>query len=275
MKIRQLLPDEYSSLFETKLLDFPIQELKATCDQCAKAPPKYTKKDYYEDHLKCCTYQPFLPNYAVGAILKSDSLHYAHAQKVLRKQIANREYALPIGILPSVKYQVEFQKNKPKIFGRDQDYLCPYYHREKNACSLWKYRGSVCTSFYCMSSYGAKGQAFWKDMQHYLSYTEMLLMEEALVHLDFSPRDVSEQIQYLNRKKGSVTELKTHRLPVATFNKIWKDRVKDPEGFYIRCHDFVQGFSKKDFVESAGELGLQIKSQLEARLEKLKDKAKS
>lgn len=278
MKIRHLLPDEYSSFFETDLLDFQIHETKATCDACAKAPPKYTQKDYYEAHLKCCTYQPFLPNYAVGFVLSQNSENYHHAQAVLRKQIQERRYALPIGVLPSVKYQVEFQKNKPKIFGRDRDFLCPYYNRAQNCCSLWKVRGSVCTSFYCMSSYGASGQAFWKEMQNYLSYTEMLLMEECLVHLDYSPRDVSNQIQYLNRKKGTASELRSHRLTQKKFNELWKDRASDPEQFYIRCYEFVKGFSRDEFVESAGETGLEIKSRLNQRRKQLglsKDRKKA
>lgn len=270
MKVRDLLPPEYLSLFETKFTQFQIEETKATCDACAKSKPKYKKDDDYLPNLKCCTFQPFLPNYAVGAILSQTSENYLEAQKVIRKKIKNREYALPIGILPSVKYQVEFIKNKKKIFGKDKEYLCPYYNKDNNSCGIWRYRGSVCTSFYCMSSYGKKGQDFWRQVRNYLSYTEMLLMEEALVHLDFSPREVSEQIGYLDRRKGDELELKSHQLSKKLFNQYWKDRVSDPEDFYIKTYDFVKSFRRKDFLESMGETGLQIQSQLLSQIGSMK-----
>jgi len=274
MKVRHLLPDEYLSLFETKFTEFQIHETKATCDNCAKSKPQYKKNDDYLPDLKCCTYQPFLPNYAVGAILSQKSEGYKEAQKVIRSKIKNREYALPIGLLPSVKYQVGFQKNKKKIFGQDRDYLCPYFSVKNNSCGIWKYRGSVCTSFYCMSSYGQKGQKFWRHVRHLLSYTEMLLMEEALVHLDFSPRQISEQIEYLDRSQGTAAELKSHRMSPSAFKKHWRDRAQDPEAFYIRSYEFVKSFSKKDYLESSGEIGQQIQDELFAQIEILKAQEK-
>jgi hypothetical protein len=272
MKVRDLLPDEYLSLFETEFTQFQIHETKATCDLCAKAKPQYKKADDYLPHLKCCTFQPFLPNYAVGAILSQTSENYQEAQKVIRSKIKNREYALPIGILPSVKYQVEFMKNKKKIFGRDEDFLCSYYNKKNNSCGIWKYRGSVCTSFYCMSSYGQKGQKFWGQVRNFMSYTEMLLMEEALVHLDFSPREVSKQVGYLDRHEGTASELKTHRMDKSAFQGHWKDRVQDPEGFYIKTYEFVKAFSRKDYLESLGETGQKIQSQLLVQMNLLQKK---
>ena len=48
----------------------------------------------------------------------------------MRDKIRRREYALPIGMVAPVRYQMEFNKRKENEFGQREDWLCPYFNRE-------------------------------------------------------------------------------------------------------------------------------------------------
>lgn len=228
----------------------PIIESKATCGACIQVPR-------YESHLKCCTFHPFLPNYLVGKILLDEQKTPSFITHVLQHKISNRVYALPIGITAPISYQVEFNRYKDKKFGKNPDWLCPYYDLNQQNCGIWRNRGSVCTSFYCESSKGKKGKVFWEKSLDYLSYMEMALAEEALVNLDFSPRQVSEQLEYLNRKTATQGELKQDYLDVRLDRKLW-NHYEDKSAFYIKCYEIVEKMGRKDMEELSGEMGKKL-----------------
>jgi hypothetical protein len=262
MKFKYLTAPLYAGLLPSEVLRMDITETKATCESCLMARAPTALKERYENHLKCCTYYPLVPNFAVGAVLADTGGRYSHAQKVIRDLIQKRQYALPIGLLAPVRYQLEFKKRQKGEFGRIEEWLCPYFHKEKNQCSMWAYRGAVCTSFYCQSSFGRRGQKYWSQISDYLTYVEMALLEEALIRLDFSPRQISESLHYLNREDGTAQEKKSWVLPEKVARRFWRDYYSDQEGFFIKCFDIVSGFDKRAFKEMMGEQGQQIQNQL-------------
>ena len=262
MKFKHLTPPLYSEILSHEILRMDLNETKATCDQCLRARPPTPLKDRYQNHLKCCTYYPLVPNFAVGAILADSTGRYDYAQKVIRKIIQKRQYSLPIGLLPPVAYQLEFRNRKDGEFGQKEDWLCPYFHQEKNQCSMWAYRGAVCTSYYCKSSYGKKGQKYWSQMSDYLTYVEMALLEESLIRLDFSPRQISDCFRYVNCDTGTSHEKKSWSMPKKTAQVFWRDYDADQEGFFIKCFKIVSSFDRSDFKEMMGEQGLEIQNQL-------------
>lgn len=273
MRLKYLWPPLYQNLFPRELLNFEVSETRATCDSCAKAPPKYKKPDYYESHLKCCTFQPYIPNYALGAILSEPSARYDKAKESLRKKIARREYCLPVGMVAPARYQIEFLENKKSIFGRDEDYLCSFYDRQKNQCGIWHYRGAVCTSFYCFSSYGSEGIKFWREMSDFQTYIEMALMEDAMVHLGYSPRQLSENLKHISRNPeedpATASELKSWVMGKGIYQKLWSDHFEDIEGFYKKCYNHVLSFDRKMALEALGELGHELEKKLLVSLKRL------
>ncbi len=278
MKLKYLWPNLYHNFFSRELLEFDIIEQKATCDNCAKAPAKYKKSDFYESHLKCCTFQPYIPNYAIGAILQESGGRYQKAQSSLRDKISRREFLLPVGMVAPIPYQTEFVENKEKIFGRDKDYLCSFYDSELNQCGAWQYRGAVCTSFYCFSSYGAKGIRFWNEVSDFQTYVEMALMEDALVHLGYSPRQLSESLRYIKwdpEEDASAALKKSWSLSPKLFKSLWSDHHEDIEGFYQKCYTHVLSFSRKNYEEAMGEFGLKLEKKLILRAQSLKSSKES
>jgi Fe-S-cluster containining protein len=254
------LPEIYRKLLPKELLKAEIHETKATCGSCNWSA--------YQPNLKCCTYEPYLPNFLVGSLFESAATAPL-ALQALRTKIEKRQFSLPIGMTASVRYQVEFNQRDEKDFGNRADWLCPYYNQAQQNCGIWKNRGAVCTTFFCQSSYDVMGQEFWKQMNDYLTYVEMAVMEEVLVHLDFSPRQISECLQYLNRQEGSATELKSHGLPEAKARKLWNGYYDEQEDFFRQTYKMAQSLTPKNFREAIGELGEEIEGSLLESLQEL------
>lgn len=262
VKLRHQIPEVYGRFFPKALLELDPVEPKATCHACAMAPGRTRTKDTYREDLKCCTFHPWIPNFSVGGILRDPSGKAKAGADVLRGKIARREYALPIGIVAPVRYQVAFNARERGEFGHREDWLCPYYDRATELCVLWRQRGSVCTSYHCKSIHGARGKDFWRRMENYLSYVEMALMEEALVHLDFSPRQVSDLLGYMNRAEGTAAELKSDAMPEKKARELWNGYFDEQEKFFARCADHVAGLDRRSFEAALGEQGEEIEIDL-------------
>ncbi|WP_415061456.1 hypothetical protein [Bdellovibrio sp.] len=260
MLLKYQLPRVYENILPREILNFSPDEQKATCDSCAMSRPRHRGKIHYREDLKCCTFHPFLPNYMVGALFKEESSTEAH--RIFRDKIARREYALPIGMVAPVKYQVAFNQRQEGDFGQREEWLCPYYNKEKQNCNVWRNRGVVCTTFFCKSSYGKAGLKFWEKMSSYLWYVELALLEEALVMLDFSPRQIMTLLDYHNRFEGTVAEKKSWVMPESKAKELWNGYYEDQESFYKKCHDVVVNMDKKAFHELIGEQGQALEEDL-------------
>lgn len=269
MKLKYQLPQIYQRLLPEKILRLELTESKATCDSCAMSQGRHRGPIFYDEQLKCCTFYPFLPNYVVGGILLSDRETERKAQAIIKEKIIRREFSLPIGLVAPVRYQVAFNQRDEGEFGQRWDWLCPYFNQAQGNCLIWRNRGSVCTSFYCKSSYGKKGLQFWKSLEDYLSYIEMALMEEALAYLDFSPRQVSDLLGYLNRQKATKAEMKTWILPKKRALELWNGYYDEQEEFFKKCYRIIAGFDRKAFHQAMGVQGEKILADLDCAIGKL------
>ena len=268
MKLKYQLPRVYEKLLPGDLLQFSPEEKKATCDTCAMAKPRHRGKVHYREDLKCCTFHPFLPNYLVGALLLEPA---NPGTAVLQDKIARREYALPIGMVAPIRYQLEFGERKENDFGQREEWLCPYYNSENQNCNVWRNRGVVCTTFHCKSSYGPAGLRFWDQFSDYLSYVEMALLEESLVMLDFSPRQIIDLLDYLNRSEGTSAEKTSWVLPKEKAKLLWNGYFDDQETFYKKTFAIVSGLDKRSFHELLGEQGEKLLEQVFRSQKKLEE----
>lgn len=250
--LKNILPQFYSDLLGADLLQTDVTETKATCEDCLRSRDhrfSYT----YRPTLKCCTFYPFLPNFAVGGILH----HQLAGAKIIQEKIRNKEFSLPLGIFPTLKYQYEFFHKKETDFGNREDLLCPYFNRQSLNCNIWEFRGVVCTTYYCRSDRGQKGLDFWKALSDYLSYIEMALAEECLVQLDFSPRDISDQLHFLNRKEWTKTQSVQEFLSHSDFKFFWNGYT-EYEKFYQKCYSHVRNITRKELKKIIGQQGFEL-----------------
>lgn len=258
LNLEYIVPEIYKNLIGQKVLALNVSETKATCNNCLRSRDKrfaYT----YKSNLKCCTFHPYLPNYAVGALLQQQVETVGTLK--LKNKINNREFAFPVGVMAPFDYQFIFLTKEEDQFGNDENLLCPYFDKLKNQCSIWSYRGVVCTSFYCRSDKGQNGQKFWAVLSDYLSYVEMALAEECLVRLDFSPRDLSDQLLYLNKREFEPEETEQNCLSFAVDKKLWNG-YSDKTEFYKKCFAIVQKTTRNQFKEILGTQGLELEKEV-------------
>ncbi len=273
-----MIPRYYSRLIPSEILDLPLSETTASCGNCVMAvsskDPRRAEsqahfrrvRGQYKNHLKCCTYHPFLPNYAVGAILSDTSENSRYGRSSLVQKMADRTQLLPLGVPAPRAYQIEFHQSKSD-FGKKDELLCPYFDSSKNQCGLWIYRGSVCTSFFCASD-SSWGLEFWDELGLYLSLIEISLAELVLERMGFSSREMmlgfdlinlgkmkpSERVQ---KSQGFMRELKK--------SQFWVNR--SPEAFYQTCYQELLKISQSDLEEA---MGLVLMNQKKRVLSKFK-----
>lgn len=259
--LKRTLPEIYLNFFPKSLIEFKIDEKKATCANCALSEGKSPDKRSYKPNLKCCTFHPFQTNYLMGQVLTSKTTPSEVTDRI-RVKIKKREYVFPIGILAPIPHHIDFVNREDSDFGNREDWLCPYYDRKKNNCGIWKSRSSVCTSFHCLSSYGKEGFEFWDSLSDYISYTEMALMEESLLQLDFTPMEISEQLSFLNPTELLPQEQKVKFVSPKFLEKIWKEYYGNEISFYKKCFEIVSNLSERQFKKILGEQGISIQKKL-------------
>lgn len=258
MKLEHIVPGIYKGLLNRNILALNTNETKATCDNCLRSRDKrfaYT----YKPELKCCTFHPYIPNFAVGGLLLLEN--ESVGIKKLKNKISQREFAFPVGVMAPFDYQFIFMTKEEEQFGNDKNLLCPYYDILKNQCSVWKYRGVVCTSFYCRSDFGQDGLKFWAVLSDYLSYVEMALAEECLVQLDFSPRDLSDQLLFLNKREFEPEETEQKCLAMEVDKALWNGYT-DKFEFYKKCFAIVSKIDRSQFKEILGSQGLELEKEV-------------
>jgi hypothetical protein len=222
MQLKSVFPaplDQYLADF-----NMPFFEKRATCENCLMA--RSAGGFAYKEQLKCCTFFPFLYNYQVGALLKEAPPEIIAK---LRNYIEGTQ-AQPLGLAPSFDYQQKFLKRGIEAFGRDEELLCPYFDRKASRCGIWRWRGGVCTSFYCESSFGLEGIEFWREIEKLLLKLESHLAHDALLAQGFTQFEAQACLKALPQKS-----LHAFRFS----SELWLEFDQNRSRFYERCFEHV------------------------------------
>ncbi len=158
--------------------DIPA-ETKATCDDCAmcdKGPETSVPDGYYfKPDVKCWSYVPYLPNVRIGGVLSDQDPSLATGKERIRQRIQARKAVTPFGMGQPPGYDRKYRKEWA-TFGRNRSLICPFFVDEGGGkCSVWKYRESTCTTWFCKFVRGKTGHEFWKSLQHLLHWIEKAL----------------------------------------------------------------------------------------------------
>src|SRR4051812_33316367 len=177
---RPLLP----VLFDREV---PVEE-KATCRNCAMCPggsaqivePADGQSHLFRPDTKCCTYEPKLPNYLIGALLSDDSPELAEGRRRMEARIDGGVGVTPQWLKPPARYALLYQ-NARNAFGRAASLRCSFYL--EGGCSIWPYREAVCSTFFCKHVAGLDGRKLWMSAKTYLSILEIQLARYTLLQL--------------------------------------------------------------------------------------------
>ena len=141
----------------------------------------------FEASLKCCTFEPFLPNFTIGRLL-SDGYDQARLSEAIGKGRLT-----PLGLLPASR--------ENRDFGRSHSARCTFLD-DRAQCTIWMHRPSVCRSYFCVSNVGAEGQAKWKAAEHQGNELEWTIAHEVAWDLGFTQDEINqgEWAEWLGRE---------------------------------------------------------------------------
>jgi hypothetical protein len=251
LKIKSFFPGFCHSLLDPFFESELPKERLASCNNCYMTKKRHEQfKDVYNPKIKCCTYNPDLPNYLVGAILtNTNPKNKDGIQKILGK-IRARTGVSPHGLSPSKKQQLMQDVGK-RCFGKAKSLLCSYY--KNGRCSVWPYNGSVCRTFFCVSCKGFDGALFWDALREYISYIEDVLRIYSQYSLNM---DIENIIRVNVNSRENLYALSVEdideEIDEKQYKKLWDKFMGKERDFYIRCYRVVNELSKKQFDEIKG-----------------------
>lgn len=244
--LRQSLPQIYRDLLPPFFDAEAPRETKATCDSCAMCPPADRPPSpgvvYFRPDAKCCTFQPRLPNYLVGSILRDSAPDMAEGKRRIGAQIEGRIGVTPQWLAPSRKYSLLLEASRESSFGRSTALRCRYYEEAGGLCTVWRHREANCSTFFCKYVAGADGQTFWRDVDRYLRRVEARLSRYAVTTLDPGLEEPP-----LKSRQLTLEELEDRSPDAAAYGSIWGTWEGREEELYLACHDLIAGLSRDDF----------------------------
>jgi hypothetical protein len=234
------------------LLGGPIpDETKATCHDCVMCSNQ-TASDLYtfDPRTKCCTYEPRIPNFLTGRILIDNSELQAEGRASILARIGRRAGVSPLGLDQSNRYSTLYS-NATKAFGRAPGLLCPHYiDREGGLCGIWKYRPSVCATWFCKHIRGAVGQNFWRRMTDLLITIETELSVWCAAELHAGSPDLLP----LPKRENHEIDASEFDGPsnVKRYAETWGQWAGKESEYYANCARLVEPLNWSQIVEICG-----------------------
>lgn len=153
---------------------------------------------------KCCDFQPFIPNFTLGALLEKG---------VDLKLQGSEHFFEPIGLIPAQAF-----RERREHGGSVQ---CQFF--DKGQCRIWAWRPGECSTYFCEGS--TREHELWSEK---LFKIETRLAQAALLELGFDLKFAHSQIEALNEGRANhVLEWpKLRELYLASWR--WASQV-DPE----------------------------------------------
>lgn len=218
-----------------------ISETRATCADCVRCRPGSSPR--FHEASKCCTHVPFIPNYAVGEILRAGGEGARAA-----KERANSIAAWPLGLRPWPTEERAERERGPELFGVDARVVCPFLRG--GSCSAWESRPSPCASYFCETSHFDNDRSLWRRARDYFHFVETTLAAEVLAQKGFLEDEISACWAWLPRENRSEREFDE-----GAQREVWLEFGRDREGFFRDAAEIVEGLSPSAIWELMGEQG--------------------
>ncbi len=138
------------------------RETVATCEHCVMLPQAGSAPDpsFFLPGIKCCTFEPSIPNFLAGRILADVDPSTARGRAALEARIASRVGVAPRGVQSSAVARLLYERT-PNAFGHAPALRCPYLV-DDGACGVWRHRPGVCATWFCKHVRGETAFRFWK-----------------------------------------------------------------------------------------------------------------
>jgi hypothetical protein len=246
---------DYSPVFYHRFLPSFFEkeipgEIFANCRNCPMTASDRAEMESdisrpFSPDSKCCTFIPRLPNYFAGAVIADPEMKTG--SDLLRKRISGRRGIFPHGIYPDKKYRLLYEFGRKNGFGKSSLLKCPYFLPGEFNCSLWKYRESICSTWFCKYLGGEAGRLFWYEIRDFFKLVQEKLMEHAILELGLTvspPFGEDEQL--------SVEDLDDLPMHPIEYQRLWKDWEGREEEYYIRCYEIIHHLNGSEFIHLLG-----------------------
>lgn len=232
------------------------EESRATCNDCVmcRRPAKSEAKSFRPD-VKCCSFYPHLPNFTVGGVLNDTSPETDAGRASVDVRITDRIGVTPFGLDAPATYTLLYT-NADNAFGISRGLRCPHFVEPGGLCGIWRYRNSICSTYYCQVVRGSVGREFWQRTLHLLSEIEFSLEHWCVEQLDIGSTALAHLL--VSRDKAKQPERVTaedidRNVDPARYRLAWGDRWIDREReFYMSTARLVSALSWSEILNIAG-----------------------
>jgi Fe-S-cluster containining protein len=196
--------------FYQQYLESPLEapnDADVDCGHCLMIEPQYQAGRLSRDpgpflgSLKCCSFQPFIPNFALGALLKksreaNESEGLAFSTRLAAAGARGR--LTPLGLIPQ---EIEAENLRGR-FGKDESLRCTFFNSVTNDCSIWQHRPSICASYVCISKSGQAGDQRWDEISDFGSRLEWAIAHDVLWRMGWTQDDIKAErwFEFVDRK---------------------------------------------------------------------------
>jgi hypothetical protein len=253
------LYEQFPALYQTLLPDLMQlsvpQESKANCSNCSMTQKDATlgaaQRHLFRVDTKCCTYQPRLVNYLVGGLLQDERLGLKEGQKRMRERINSRIGITPWCVSSSPLDEHLYNQGKGS-FGKAARLRCPYYAHESGSCTIWAYRESVCSTWYCKYEAGKDGLNFWVGLKGYMNLVERQLSKYAMLQLD--PDYILDDVMAAFYSQELLTQehLDGEAPSPEFYARLWRHYEGHEEEFYRNCYEIVSQLTPEELKKILG-----------------------
>ncbi len=271
------IPSLYDDWLRAALGAPAPDEPRSTCERCAMGTdPLLRESERFRPDLKCCTYLPQLPNFAVGRLLADDAPGLAEGRDRVRARIAKRLGATPLGLGPSPAWHDRYDRAH-EGFGRDPALRCPYLSGDSERCTVWSHRAATCATWFCRKQRAIEGSRFWESTRDLLRAVETALSLRCAVDEGLDP----DALDALVGDEGQVRSLARGELRAFTdadgalsepdARRLWGRFYGHEERFYRACGERASSLSWSEVRATLGASGPLLERRAQRALAALAD----
>lgn len=195
------IPSFYSRWIDLRALggdilgyDLPNEDGAFHCESCFMTKPRGLTRDLgpFREHLKCCTYTPFLPSFSIGSLLLEKPLESRFSLDTLNTFLRASKLT-PWGAEPRRREGTSICET-----GRHDSDACHFLSRGDHVqggvthdavCTIHSHRPAVCASYVCRSNEGLKGLRRWREFETQLATWENTVATLLALELGFTLDD--------------------------------------------------------------------------------------
>jgi hypothetical protein len=229
-------------------------ERNATCSNCAMCEGGGTgerpmARFRFQPDIKCCTYQPVLPNYKIGGVLAEEGPYAEQARALMRARMQGGREVNPLWIGNAAERD-GLDASLTGMTGVHSEQRCPHLLNTDEpggtTCSIWNHREAVCSTWWCRYDRGFRGLSFWSSLRFLFRSIEYALSMWCCLEDDLDTDALYLLMGMVGVPKGARVGNEVSRA------QLWGAHAGQEEAFYIRCHERVKDLTWQQVLEIGG-----------------------